>query len=72
MPVSGTGKETPTSSSKKPNSKEKDEKPKEPEKKEKDIKKTPSTFPPTNTTDAVRLKCRELLAAAIKTDGSKM
>lgn len=67
--LSGTAKDTPPSSSKKPSSKEKEDKPKEPEKKEKDVRKTPSSFPPNNTTDAVRLKCRELLAAAIKTDG---
>lgn len=35
-----------------------------------DNRKLPTQFPPssTNTTDAVRLKCREMLAAAIKTD----
>lgn len=70
----GTGKDTPTSSSKKP-SKDKDEKPKDSEKKDKekdkDSKKAPASFPPSNTTDAVRIKCRELLATAIKTDNSK-
>ncbi|XP_039279001.1 transcription elongation factor S-II [Nilaparvata lugens] len=61
-------KDTPASGSKKP--KEKEEKPKEKEEKEskeKD-KKMQSSFPPANTTDAVRLKCRELLANAIRTD----
>ncbi|XP_063223964.1 transcription elongation factor S-II isoform X2 [Bacillus rossius redtenbacheri] len=60
----------PASSSKKP--KEKEEKPKdnEPKDKEKE-RKVQSTFPPatSNTTDAVRLKCRELLTSAIKGDG---
>lgn len=73
---SNTGsKETPpSSSSKKPtNNKEKEEKPKETtiDTKDKDKgKKIQSSFPPSNTTDAVRLKCRELLANAIRTDGS--
>ncbi|RZF34785.1 hypothetical protein LSTR_LSTR007837 [Laodelphax striatellus] len=61
-------KDAPASGSKKP--KEKEEKPKEKEEKEskeKD-KKMQSSFPPANTTDAVRLKCRELLANAIRTD----
>ncbi|XP_075214699.1 RNA polymerase II elongation factor isoform X2 [Lycorma delicatula] len=68
-------KETPASGSKK--SKEKEDKPKDVEMKEakekdKDVKKMQSSFPPTNTTDAVRLKCRELLANAIRTDGDSM
>lgn len=66
---SNAGKETPPSSSKK--SKEKEDKPKESESKDKDKdkgKKVSSSFPPSNTTDAVRLKCRELLANAIRTD----
>ncbi|XP_054282280.1 transcription elongation factor S-II isoform X1 [Macrosteles quadrilineatus] len=71
--LSASGKETPPSSSKKPStgSKDKEDKPKEPEKKEKEkeVKKAPASFPPSNTTDAVRLKCRELLCTAIKTDG---
>lgn len=36
------------------------------------IKKLPSQFPAvssSNTTDAVRLKCREMLASAVKSDG---
>lgn len=69
--VLGTGKDTPTSSSKKSTSEKKEEKPKEPEKKEKDKKMT-SSFPPSNTTDAVRLKCRELLCAAIKADNCEL
>ncbi|XP_046990778.1 transcription elongation factor S-II [Schistocerca americana] len=71
-----SGSSTPNSkdsgnSSKK--TKEKDEKPKETENKEKEKEKkpVPTTFPPvsSNTTDAVRLKCRELLAVAIRGDG---
>uniref|UniRef100_A0A023F953 Transcription elongation factor n=1 Tax=Triatoma infestans TaxID=30076 RepID=A0A023F953_TRIIF len=62
------GKEsTPTSSSKKPASKPtiKEERKEEETKKDK-LKHT--SFPPANTTDAVRLKCRELLVSALKTD----
>ncbi|XP_073987333.1 RNA polymerase II elongation factor [Rhodnius prolixus] len=62
------GKEsTPTSSSKKPASKPTIKE----ERKEEDIKKDKTkhtSFPPANTTDAVRLKCRELLVSALKTD----
>lgn len=65
------GKEsTPTSSSKKPASKPTIKE----ERKEEDIKKDKTkhtSFPPANTTDAVRLKCRELLVSALKTDHSK-
>lgn len=66
-------KDTP-SSSKKP--KEKEDKVKEVEvKEEKKEKEKPKamSFPPapSNTTDAVRLKCREMLANAIKGDGGK-
>lgn len=60
-------KGTPPSSSKKPKIKE--EKPKE-EIREKEKPKQ-NTFPPANTTDAVRLKCRELLAAALRTDSGE-
>lgn len=72
---SNTGsKETPpSSSSKKPsNNKEKEEKSKESvDSKDKDKgKKLQTSFPPSNTTDAVRLKCRELLANALRVDGS--
>nr|BAN21017.1 transcription elongation factor s-ii [Riptortus pedestris] len=56
---------TPPSSSKKPKLKE--ESKKEDDKKEKDKPKQTS-FPPVSTTDAVRLKCRELLLTALKTD----
>jgi transcription elongation factor S-II len=55
-------------------SKEKDEKPKELELKDKEKeKKMPTTFPPasSNTTDAVRLKCRELLSTAVRGDGGR-
>jgi transcription elongation factor S-II len=33
----------------------------------------PTSFPPasSNTTDAVRLKCRELLCAAVRGDGGR-
>lgn len=69
----GSKEPPPSSSSKKPtNNKEKEEKPKETttDTKDKDKgKKLQSSFPPTNTTDAVRLKCRELLANALRTDG---
>lgn len=54
-----------SSKSKKDSSRDKDKK----DDKEKD-KKLPASFPPqSNTTDAVRLKCRELLTSALKTDG---
>lgn len=67
--ISGSNaKESSSSSSQKPHKKEKEEK-KEEKEREKD-KKLPTQFPPpsTNTTDAVRLKCREMLAAAINVD----
>lgn len=57
------------STSKAPPRKEKEEKVKEEKEreKEKDVKKLPSQFPQTNTgtTDAVRLKCREMLVSAL-------
>ncbi|CAL7940365.1 unnamed protein product [Xylocopa violacea] len=40
------------------------------EKPHKDIQRKQSTFPAPTTTDAVRLKCRELLAAALRVDGN--
>ncbi|KAG7311688.1 hypothetical protein JYU34_002742 [Plutella xylostella] len=53
------------SSSKKKDSKDKDKR----DDKDKD-KKLPASFPPnSNTTDAVRIKCRELLTQALKVDG---
>nr|CAD7458022.1 unnamed protein product [Timema tahoe] len=58
-------------SSKKPN-KEKEDKAKEFDVKEKERdRRSQTSFPPasSNTTDAVRLKCRELLANAIQLDG---
>ncbi|KAL1490615.1 hypothetical protein ABEB36_013277 [Hypothenemus hampei] len=57
-------------SSSKKEEKRKEDKPKREEKeKEKEKKLSSTTFPPTTvTTDTVRLKCREMLAAAIKTD----
>ncbi|KAL0131113.1 hypothetical protein PUN28_002596 [Cardiocondyla obscurior] len=39
------------------------------EKPVKDIQRKQSSFPAPTTTDAVRLKCRELLAAALRVDG---
>ncbi|XP_034824724.1 transcription elongation factor S-II [Maniola hyperantus] len=64
--LSTPGKESGSSSKpKKDSSKDKERK----DEKEKD-KKLPASFPPqSNTTDAVRLKCRELLTQALKTDG---
>lgn len=65
---STSSKESSSSSSKlKKDAKE--DRPKE-DKEEKKDKKIPSQFPPasTNTTDAVRLKCREMLAAALTVD----
>ncbi|KAL1123924.1 hypothetical protein AAG570_001694, partial [Ranatra chinensis] len=62
------GKETPPSSSKKA-------KPKEDNKRsgnEKDKSKMQASFPPANTTDAVRLKCRELLVSSLKVDGENV
>ncbi|XP_026487670.1 transcription elongation factor S-II [Nymphalis io] len=54
-----------SSKSKKDSSKDKEKR----DEKEKD-KKLPASFPPqSNTTDAVRLKCRELLMQALKIDG---
>ncbi|XP_075992063.1 RNA polymerase II elongation factor [Anticarsia gemmatalis] len=59
------GKDNGSSSKSKKESKDKDKK----DEKEKD-KKLPASFPPqSNTTDAVRLKCRELLLQALKVDG---
>ncbi|XP_050309525.1 transcription elongation factor S-II [Anthonomus grandis grandis] len=49
--------------------KKKEEKQEKKEKEREKDKKLPSSFPPSSvTTDSVRLKCREMLAAAIKTD----
>lgn len=62
-----TPNKEPTTSSK-PKSKDKDDKPKEDREKEKD-KKLQNAFPPSsNTTDAVRLKCREMLVGALRVD----
>lgn len=68
-PNSTNSKDTAGSSKK---SKEKEERPREVESKDKEKeKKVPTSFPPasSNTTDAVRLKCRELLCAAVRGDG---
>lgn len=40
------------------------------DKSNKDTIKKHSSFPASTTTDAVRLKCRELLAAALRIDGT--
>lgn len=66
--ISGSNPKESSGSSSKPK-KEKEEKGREEKEREKD-KKLPTQFPPpsTNTTDAVRLKCREMLAAAINAD----
>lgn len=58
-------KDSGSSSKSKKDSKDKDRK----DDKDKD-RKLPASFPPqSNTTDAVRLKCRELLTQALKVDG---
>lgn len=73
--LSNAPPQKPTSSSS--SSKSKKEKEKKPAKDEKEPikdKKTISSFPPPSThvtTDAVTLKCREMLAAAIRTDTSE-
>lgn len=66
LSTSNTPKESGSSSkSKKDNGKDKEKK----DEKEKD-RKLQTSFPPqSNTTDAVRLKCRELLTQALKIDG---
>lgn len=64
--LSGSNKET--SSNSNPSSISKSKKKEEKMKEEKD-KKLPSQFPSSsNTTDAVRLKCREMLAAALRVE----
>jgi transcription elongation factor S-II len=70
-PNTNNSKDTAGSSKK---SKDKEEKPREVESKDKEKeKKVPTSFPPasSNTTDAVRLKCRELLCAAVRGDGGR-
>lgn len=42
------------------------------DKSSKDLQKKSACFPAPTTTDAVRLKCRELLAAALKVDGDNL
>lgn len=66
-------KESSSSSSSKSNKKEKeDSRPREEKDKDKD-KRLPTQFPPpnSNTTDAVRLKCREMLVAALTVDNNE-
>lgn len=67
---SSSGKDT-SSSSKSSKSSKKEEKKKEEKKSEDRPKVQQSTFPASSNsmTDAVRLKCREMLANALKTDG---
>jgi hypothetical protein len=70
-PNTPNSKDTAGSSKK---SKEKEEKNKDVESKDKEKeKKMPTSFPPasSNTTDAVRLKCRELLSTAVRGDGGR-
>lgn len=66
--LSGSNKESGGSSSK-PSKKERDDKTKDEKDRDKD-RKAQLQFPPasSNTTDAVRLKCREMLAAALTVD----
>lgn len=62
---------TPATPSKESSSSSKSKKDKDKERKDEkeQDKKLPASFPPqSNTTDAVRLKCRELLTQALKTD----
>lgn len=71
--LSSSGNSTKESSggSSKPKKESKEEKPAKEETKDRDKdRKLQSSFPPSssNTTDAVRLKCREMLAAALATD----
>lgn len=70
--LSGSNTKESSSSSSKSSKKEgKEEKKPVKEEKERDKeRKLPASFPPvsSNTTDSVRLKCREMLAAAISTD----
>lgn len=66
--VSKDNNSTPPSSSNKNKSNKPKEDRKEEEKKEKPKQ---TSFPAVNTTDAVRLKCRELLLGALKIDGSE-
>lgn len=59
-----------SSSSSKPKPKEKEDEDKKEKRDEKKDKKLPSSFPPvsSNTTDAVRLKCREMLVGALRVE----
>jgi transcription elongation factor S-II len=71
-PNTPNSKDTAGSSKK---SKEREEKTKDVESKDKEKeKKMPTSFPPasSNTTDAVRLKCRELLSTAVRGDGGRV
>ncbi|XP_014249670.1 transcription elongation factor S-II [Cimex lectularius] len=63
------GKETPPTSSSKKLKNNREEKKEEPQREKEKPKQT--SFPPTNTVDAVRLKCRELLVNALKIDGDQ-
>lgn len=66
--LSGSNAKESSSGSSKPK-KEKEDKPREEKDRDKD-RKLPTQFPPpsSNTTDAVRLKCREMLVAALNVD----
>lgn len=74
LPSTDDKKETKSSSSSSSSTskskKDKEEKRVKEEKSDKEKEKLPKQFPPpsSNTIDSVRLKCREMLATAIKTD----
>ncbi|KAF7269226.1 RNA polymerase II elongation factor [Rhynchophorus ferrugineus] len=64
-------KSSSSSESKESKKEKKEEKPKKEEREKEKDRKLPSSFPPSsNTTDSVRLKCREMLASAITTDST--
>lgn len=67
--LSGSNVKETSSGSSKPKKDREDRSSREEKDRDRD-RKLPSQFPPasSNTTDAVRLKCREMLAAAIKSD----
>lgn len=69
---SESNKSSSSSDSKESKKVKKEEKPKKEEKEREKDRKLPSSFPPSsNTTDSVRLKCREMLASAIKTNSKE-
>lgn len=71
-PASNNSKDSSSSSSKKSSSKDKDNKrnnDKDSDGSDKDSRKMQTSFPASNTTDAIRIKCREMLLGALKIDG---